>query len=67
MWRDRVFASSDPTPREEVDSDPRLRFDARLCRDTLRRMADAGMNMVLLDLGDAVRYQSHPEIAIEGA
>ena len=67
MWRDRVFAPSDLAPRAEVDYDPRLRFDEHLWRDVLRRMADAGMNMVLLDLGDAVRYQSHPEIAIEGA
>ena len=46
---------------------PYLRFDDRLWDDLLRRMADAGMNLVVLDLGDGVAYRSHPEIAVEGA
>ncbi len=67
MWGDREFADGDPIDRREVYYDPRLRFDERLWRDVITRMAEAGMNMVILDLGDAVRYQSHPEIAVEGA
>jgi len=30
-------------------------------------MADAGMNMVIIDLGDGVKYESHPEIAVYDA
>jgi hypothetical protein len=30
-------------------------------------MAAAGMNMVIIDLGDAVLYESHPEIAVRNA
>jgi hypothetical protein len=30
-------------------------------------MVKAKMNMVVIDLGDGVKYQSHPEIAVEGA
>ncbi len=30
-------------------------------------MAAAGMNMLVIDLGDAVKYESHPEIAIKNA
>jgi hypothetical protein len=30
-------------------------------------MAKHGMNMVVIDLGDGVEYQSHPEIAVKGA
>ncbi len=30
-------------------------------------MQAAGMNMVVLDLGDAVEYDSHPEIAVQNA
>ncbi len=36
-------------------------------REALQKMADAGMNMVLLDLGDAIKYDSHPEIAVRNA
>lgn len=46
---------------------PYLRFDGRLWDDLLAQMAKAGMNMVVLDLGDGIRYRSHPEIAVENA
>ncbi len=46
---------------------PYLRFDDSLWSDILSRMAAAGMNMVVLDLGDGVRYRSHPEIAVRNA
>lgn len=46
---------------------PYLRFDEKVWTDLLERMVAAGMNMVVLDLGDAVRYESHPEIAVRGA
>lgn len=64
MWGDR---------RDLFSSDhyglyqPHLRFDDRLWNDILERMAAVGMNMVVLDLGDGVRYESHPEIAVENA
>ncbi len=47
--------------------DPALRFDDALWREMLERMAAVGMNMVVLDLGDAIRYRSHPEIAVRNA
>ena len=31
------------------------------------KIAAAGLNMVVIDLGEAIQYQSHPEIAIDGA
>jgi hypothetical protein len=46
---------------------PELRFDRSLWDDLLPRMQQAGMNMVVLDLGDGVKYKSHPEIAVNGA
>jgi len=67
MWLDREFTVSDVPEQKDIHYDPRLRFDERLWHDVITRMADAGMNMVVLDLGDAVRYRSHPEIAIDGA
>ncbi len=46
---------------------PYLRFDEGLWDDLLHAMADGGLNMVVIDLGDGVQYASHPEIAVEGA
>jgi hypothetical protein len=68
MWCDRPVESGDPRSRENASRYyPRLRFDDKLWEELTKRMADAGMNMVVIDLGDGVRYQSHPEIAVEGA
>lgn len=47
--------------------DPNLRFDRTMWDDILQKMVQAGMTMVIIDLGDAVKYQSHPEIAVKGA
>ena len=62
MWSDRQADWL-----EYVSAEPFLRFDQSLWDDLLARMAQAGMNMVVLDLGDGVRYASHPEIAVQGA
>ena len=46
---------------------PYLRCDQGLWNDLLQQSAAAGHNMVVIDLGDAIDYQSHPEIAVENA
>ena len=46
---------------------PYLRCDTRLWRDLVKRMAKAAMNMVVIDLGEGVRYDSHPELAVRGS
>src|SRR5690606_2971000 len=46
---------------------PDLRLSKPLWDDALIEMARSGINMVVIDLGDAVRYNSHPEIAVNGA
>ena len=46
---------------------PDLRFEESLWNDTLKKMVEVGMNMVVIDLGDAVKYESHPEIAVNNA
>lgn len=64
MWSDR------PAPEWNLDYisyEPQLRFDESLWRDLLAGMAAAGMNLVVIDLGDGVQYDSHPEIAVRGA
>ena len=64
MWADRSVPEWN---LEHVSAEPRLRLDQTVWDDLLQAMSDAGMNMVVIDLGDGVRYDSHPEIAVDGA
>ena len=63
MWADREV----PERQEHYSAKPYLRLDVKLWNDILKKMADVGMNMVLIDLGDGVKYESHPEIAVRDA
>ena len=44
-----------------------LRTSDALWRAVTEKMRAAGMNMVVIDLGDGVVWPSHPEIAVRGA
>ncbi len=46
---------------------PHLRCDKPLWDELTERIAEAGGNLLVIDLGDGVRYESHPEIAVENA
>ena len=56
MWSDR--------PEDNPDV---LQFDEAVYRSVTERMAAIGMNMVVLDIGEALVYPSHPELAIKGS
>ena len=44
-----------------------LQLDESVWNEALSKMVEAGGNMVVMDLGDAIKYESHPEIAIHNA
>ncbi len=44
-----------------------LTFDEATWDALLKEMASVGMNMVVIDLGDGIQYESHPEIAVRNA
>ena len=46
---------------------PYLLFDETVWNTLLKDMAAAGMNMVIIDLGNGILYDSHPEIAVKDA
>jgi len=46
---------------------PNLNISESLWNNAIVRMSDKGMNMVVIDLGNAVRFKSHPEIAVKNA
>lgn len=65
MWED--WKVPEPHRSHGRSARPYLRFHDTLWNDLTRQMADAGMNMVVIDLGEGVQYGSHPEIAVENA
>jgi len=70
MWHDRDAATAKwaiQKGENYLQAKPYLRFDISLWNDLIRRMADAGMNMVVIDLGEGVCYESHPELGVKGA
>lgn len=46
---------------------PNLTFDDTVWEALLKEMAAVGINMVVIDLGDGIEYESHPEIAVKNA
>jgi len=44
-----------------------LRFDEKVWAEVVEALCAAQYNMIVLDLGDGIRYASHPEIAVAGA
>ena len=46
---------------------PRLQLDEPVWHHELETLSQYGCNLVVFDLADGVRYESHPEIAVEGA
>lgn len=46
---------------------PNLELDIPLWKDAINLMAERGINMVVIDLGDAIKYDTHPEISVNNA
>ena len=62
MWSDREVAG-----QPYYHYRPYLRCEDALWNELLPRMRDAGVNMLLIDVGDGVSFESHPEIAVKNA
>jgi len=70
MWADRKPEQWGMLPKEalpNVTYDPHLRCEDAAWNALLEASAAAGINLILMDLGDAIQYQSHPEIAVTSA
>ena len=71
MWSDRPVSEWGHLAKEDlhyVTTSPVLRFlDDTLWNDILKAMSAAGMNMVVIDVGDGIQYKSHPEISVKNA
>lgn len=60
MWRD--FEGPD-----SIMFHPDLRVDDRFWHEVTESLVDAGANSVVIDLGDGVLWDSHPEISVRNA
>ncbi|MCM8825137.1 MAG: Tat pathway signal protein, partial [Candidatus Omnitrophica bacterium] len=68
MWGDRGPDNALPE-RVKSKYPPRsyLRCDKKIWDDLLKKFVKAGINMVVIDLGEGVKYDSHPELAVRGS
>ena len=62
MWEEYIAPE-----REARGYRPDLRVSDKIWSEAREQMAKEGMNMVLIDLGDAIQYKSHPGIAVNNA
>ena len=53
--------------RHLVGAADHVRFDEKVWRSLTAHMVEVGMNMVVIDLGEAIQYPSHPELWVEGS
>lgn len=66
MWDDRPNSALIKINPYRAKSDT-LRCDRSMWNDLTARMAEVGMNQILIDIGEGIRYDSHPELAAKGA
>lgn len=67
LWYDIGNTRCDCSSVWKSPGSRKLRFDKRLWREYADKLVECGSNAVVIDLGDAMIYDSHPEIAVEGA
>ena len=70
MWCDQPVTSWGPYKGEDlklVCQADHVRFDEKVWRSLTGRMVEVGMNMVVIDLGEAIQYPSHPELWVKGS
>ena len=53
--------------RPHISKENKFRTDEKTWDATVEALAKNGCNMLLIDVGDGVKLESHPEIAIRGA
>jgi hypothetical protein len=70
MWSDvpvEKWGSLKPEELHLICAADHLRFDEAVWRTLTQQMQTAGMNLLVIDLGEALQYESHPELAVKGS
>ena len=67
MWYDRKDEAEKALSGSTSGVYESLRFDEKVWREWTDAMVKGGTNMVVMDIGEGVKYPSHPELAIKGS
>lgn len=67
MWCEWPTDGADLKLRESIRPDLKLRCRDDLWRKVTDHAAAKGINTLVIDLGEGLRYPSHPELAVEGS
>ena len=67
MWLEEDNKTVNNKDTWEMPASNKLRLDKELWDKYMVELKEAGNNTLILDLGDGIKYDSHPEIAVEGA
>lgn len=70
MWSDIPVTSWGPFKGDELSlvcQSDRLRFNETVWQTLTGRMQAAGMKLLVIDLGEALQYESHPELSVKGS
>ena len=67
LWHDIGNTRCDGSAIWKSPGSHELRFDRELWEEYLSELVKSGSNAIVIDLGDAMIYDSHPEIAVKGA
>lgn len=68
MNQEKMWALLVPLSKNwEPDKTERLLFDESVWDAVVEKAAKSGVNTIVFDLLDGIRYDSHPELAMEGA
>ena len=67
LWYEEGNTKCDCSTLYHTPATPYIRFDRETYDKYIDDMKAAGLNAVVIDLADAMVFDSHPELAIEGA
>ena len=67
LWYEEGNYRGGGTKVWETAGSSKLRFDRDVWDNHLQELKAAGVNTIILDVADGMVYDSHPEIAVEGA
>lgn len=64
QFKNAARLAEDAQAKKDDGPQNRLRFDYETWKAVTQRMADRGLNMVVIDVGEAVKLPSRPELAV---
>ncbi len=66
-WTDDKGVKHQHTTTFRAPGEPTMRLDRQVWREYMDELREAGNNTIMIDLGDGVVYDTHPEIALKDA